>query len=367
MTQQARRAGDYPSRQDALARAYAEGARLTDTAHVYMPVGDRFLKREIYDVGNGYHLEQQGRIVERPNHPTQAILPNGMVDDAIENPACPPGCVPSPGPATKRGGPAADDAALLQACREAARRMDLGGLFDVPAAVRSSGVPVERAHESLIRLHRAGKIELRPYSGLKGLTPEERKLSPPGPQGSVLSVGRLIGWENAKENPIEDPAVPWVKVTRDPERYAAALELAKAVGPIENSQSVYNLLGPALAKEDQEVFLVVLMDVRRQLRGVAEVARGQRSTVTVGIADVMRVVIASGAETFVVCHNHPSSKADPSDADIALTADIAKAFKPLEGEVTFADHVVIGMGEYYSFADHEGVGSKAQTGRRKRK
>lgn len=366
MTQQARRAGDYPSRQDALARAYAEGARLTDTAHVYMPVGDRFLKREIYDVGNGYHLEQQGRIVERPNHPTQAILPNGMVeDDVMENPACPPGCVPAKGAKPQQ---LDDEARVLRAIEKVQREWGGGAIASIRLVRAEAGLSSKAFDAAMLKLHQGHRVQLHYHDYPQSLSPEER--AGLFKMGKFEYVGVSLSGSRAGEampNPIEDPAVPWVKVTRDPERYAAALELAKAVGPIENSQSVYNLLGPALAKEDQEVFLVVLMDVRRQLRGVAEVARGQRSTVTVGIADVMRVVIASGAETFVVCHNHPSSKADPSDADIALTADIAKAFKPLEGEVTFADHVVIGMGEYYSFADHEGVGSKAQTGRRKRK
>ena len=65
------------------------------------------------------------------------------------------------------------------------------------------------------------------------------------------------------------------------------------------------------------------------------------------------MVVASGAESFVVSHGHPSGKCTPSSADRKLTELIRQAFKPLEADVTFMDHCVIGVGEYYSFADNK--------------
>jgi hypothetical protein len=158
----------------------------------------------------------------------------------------------------------------------------------------------------------------------------------------------------ARDNPVDvADALPWVKVSRDPERYQEALKEAKAIGPIENAQSVYELLGPALLKEDQETFVVVLLDVRQQCRGVAEVHRGGRSRVSVSLIDVLRVVVASGAEGFVVVHNHPSGKASPSPADKDLTKSIERAAKLFDGDMKFVDHVICGNGEYYSFADRK--------------
>jgi DNA repair protein RadC len=140
--------------------------------------------------------------------------------------------------------------------------------------------------------------------------------------------------------------LPWVRVTRDPERYEACLAQAQKIGPIDNSRKVYDLLVPMFAKEDQEILVVVLVDVRRQLRGVAEVHRGQRSSVGVSVADVLRVVITTGAEGFVLSHGHPSGKSSPSKADVELTKQIAEATKPYGKSITFIGHVVIGTGEY---------------------
>ena len=155
----------------------------------------------------------------------------------------------------------------------------------------------------------------------------------------------------AVAEPVAASGVPWVKVTRDVDRYSAAVKTADKIGPIRNACKVYELLGDALNKEDSEVFCVILLDLRGNLRGVCEVARGQRSRVTVGIADVLRPVVTSGAEGFIVVHNHPSGKASPSKADRDLTRLIAEATKPYGKDVCFIDHVVIGLGQAYSICE----------------
>jgi hypothetical protein len=157
----------------------------------------------------------------------------------------------------------------------------------------------------------------------------------------------------AKENPVDvsDGSVPWVKISRDPEQYKAAMAVADKIGPVDGCKKIYELLGPTLIKEDQEVFCVVLLDVRQQVRGVVEVHRGSRSRVATSLVDVMRVVLQSGAEGFIVTHNHPTGKASPSPADRDLTKSIRKAAELFDDDVAFVDHVIIGNGQCYSFAD----------------
>jgi hypothetical protein len=154
----------------------------------------------------------------------------------------------------------------------------------------------------------------------------------------------------AAETSAKKDCLPWVKVTRDPERYEACLAEARKIGPIDNPRKVFDLLAPALSKEDVEVFVVVLLDLHRHVRGVAEVHRGERSRVSVSVADVMRVVVASGSEGYVGVHNHPSLKtARASEADMRLTQSLEQAAAPFGRSLTFVDHVIIcGTKEYYS-------------------
>ena len=61
--------------------------------------------------------------------------------------------------------------------------------------------------------------------------------------------------------------------------------------------------------------------------------------------------MASGAEGYIVVHNHPSGKAAPSKADRDLTRLIAEATKPYGNGITFIDHVVIGLNSAYSICE----------------
>jgi proteasome lid subunit RPN8/RPN11 len=141
---------------------------------------------------------------------------------------------------------------------------------------------------------------------------------------------------------IIDGCLPWVRITKDPDRFSSCLATARRIGAIDSGAKVYELLAPYLQSSDQEVFLVVLLDVQHMVRGVAEVARGQRSKVYVDPADILRPVIITGASSFWVAHNHPSSRAEPSPADRRLTKAIEKASKAAAPDVEFEGHVVIG-------------------------
>jgi proteasome lid subunit RPN8/RPN11 len=162
------------------------------------------------------------------------------------------------------------------------------------------------------------------------------------PQGGEPSEAREIGRS-------EGDAVPWVRITRDPKLYEEGIKRAKEIGPIDSGRQIYELLSPALSEENQEVFLVVLCNLRQECIGVAEVHRGERSRVSVSRADILQVVTKSGADHFHVVHNHPSGDPTPSEADRKLTEAIQDG--AAEVEIPCVDHVVIGMGKFYSFAE----------------
>jgi DNA repair protein RadC len=170
-------------------------------------------------------------------------------------------------------------------------------------------------------------------------------------EGDPSAMGGAAERVEAVGEPVAAANVPWVKVTRDAGRYESSVRTADKIGPIKTPKKIYELLGETLNQEDQEVFIVVLLDLRGNLRGVCEVARGQRSRVTVGPADVLRPVLTAGAEGFIVCHNHPSGKAEPSKADRDLTKKIAEATKPYGKDVCFIDHCVVGLRQVYSICE----------------
>jgi DNA repair protein RadC len=141
---------------------------------------------------------------------------------------------------------------------------------------------------------------------------------------------------------------------RDPKE----VERGRALGTAVTPRQVYDLVAPAIAKENQEVFLVLPLDLRGQLLSrPVEIARGQRDRVAIDPSDVFRPVVVHNAKGFVVVHCHPSGVARPSQADRHLTAAIETATPiALGGDVAFVDHVIVSStgkrGEYYSFREN---------------
>lgn len=150
-----------------------------------------------------------------------------------------------------------------------------------------------------------------------------------------------------KESP---SCIPFVSVSRDPATFRNCLAMARRIGPITDAKKVFELLGEFLCRQDQEVFLVLLLDSQLQVRGVSEIARGGRDAVTVPVPDVLRIAIVDGASAIVVVHNHPSGVLKPSESDKLLTESLKKAAK--EVHLRLFDHVIVGATGFYSFASH---------------
>lgn len=144
-------------------------------------------------------------------------------------------------------------------------------------------------------------------------------------------------------------AVPWVRLERDPARYADVVRRGRAFGQVRNAYDVYRLLGGAAAKEDQEVAWIVLLDTHGYCRGVQEIARGARDHVGFELQDALRPANVAGARYLALVHNHPSGSAVPSTADGELTIAVETA--AYESGLFLLDHVVLGLGEYFSFRE----------------
>jgi hypothetical protein len=144
--------------------------------------------------------------------------------------------------------------------------------------------------------------------------------------------------------------LPWVRVSRDPKRFKECLNKAIDIGPMDNGEAVFKLVGEHLATEDQEVFLAILVDSQLRVRAISEIARGSRDRTAVSVPDTLRVAIVEGSMAFIVVHNHPSGVAHPSEADIELTKALKEAARTVSLELL--DHVIVGTGKFYSFAAH---------------
>jgi DNA repair protein RadC len=170
------------------------------------------------------------------------------------------------------------------------------------------------------------------------------------PAGPLVPVAACPPGAHAPPTPGASPCGPFTKVVRDEVKYAACRTRALELGSLTTPKAIYELVGPDLAHETQEVFVVLGFDVNMTLLCYDEVARGQVDHVAVAPGDVLGIVLLNRCKNFVVAHNHPSGDASPSKDDGVLTDKLKDAVRPFAGLV-LRDHLVIGHGEVYSFAE----------------
>jgi len=128
----------------------------------------------------------------------------------------------------------------------------------------------------------------------------------------------------------------------------AAFELAKRMAEelqeesplLDNPENIARLLRATNRVMETETLQVLLLNTRRRLIRVEEVADGTIDTLLVHAREVFKHAISANASAIVLAHNHPSGDPTPSEADIKVTRDLIRAGKLLKIEVL--DHVILG-------------------------
>ncbi|HHM20982.1 MAG TPA: JAB domain-containing protein [Bacteroidetes bacterium] len=142
---------------------------------------------------------------------------------------------------------------------------------------------------------------------------------------------------------------------------AAALELGRrreASGFIERpvitcSNDIYKAIAPSLADHPHEECWMLLLNKANKLIGKIQISRGGTDATIVDLKIIFRKAVEKQAVAIALCHNHPSGNLRPSSADFALTKKIKKAGELLD--IRLLDHIIIGDGGYYSFADENAL------------
>jgi len=117
----------------------------------------------------------------------------------------------------------------------------------------------------------------------------------------------------------------------------------------ESAEDLHELLMRELDDEPVESMLTVILNSNLQVTGIYVVARGSEDSVETLPVDVIRPVIASGSNRFIVVHNHPAQPPEPSADDFDYTRALAEVADLLGLE--FVDDLIIGDGDYFSMAD----------------
>lgn len=141
---------------------------------------------------------------------------------------------------------------------------------------------------------------------------------------------------------------------------AAALEIGRRRSTavlndkpqIKDSKTAFLLLQKELGDLNYESFCVLLLNRANKVLKTVRISDGGITGTVVDQRKVFKIALDNNATSIILGHNHPSGQITPSDADLDLTKKMKAAGITLDLPVL--DHIIIGDGNYYSFAD-EGI------------
>lgn len=127
----------------------------------------------------------------------------------------------------------------------------------------------------------------------------------------------------------------------------AVMELARrALGEsvqqgtcLDSPQAVADWLRLNLGARQQEVFCMLLLDIRHRLLRMEEVSRGTLGETCVWPREVVKLALAHNAAAVIFAHNHPSGDSSASEADRQLTRALQQALALVDIKVL--DHLII--------------------------
>ncbi|WP_093417314.1 RadC family protein [Tranquillimonas alkanivorans] len=116
---------------------------------------------------------------------------------------------------------------------------------------------------------------------------------------------------------------------------------------ISSWDAVIDYCHTTMSHRETEQFRVLFLDRKNTLIADEEQASGTVDHVPVYPREVAKRALELNASALILVHNHPSGDPTPSDADVAMTAQVDAACQALG--LTLHDHLIVGKNAELSF------------------
>lgn len=121
-------------------------------------------------------------------------------------------------------------------------------------------------------------------------------------------------------------------------------------GPLlDQPQAVKDYLRLKLVAEPNEVFAIVFMNSQHRVLAYEPMFKGTLDSTAVYPRVVVQRALELNAGAVIFSHQHPSGCTEPSNADRVLTDRLKAALALID--VRVLDHIIVGQGTPYSFAE----------------
>jgi DNA repair protein RadC len=122
---------------------------------------------------------------------------------------------------------------------------------------------------------------------------------------------------------------------------------------ITSSKDAYKLFFDTWNKntiEHIEEFKMLILNRSNAVLGILSISKGGISGTVTDVRIIYQAALKANASGIIICHNHPSGKASPSESDSRITQKIKEAGNLMD--IQLLDHIIILPIEgYFSFAD----------------
>jgi DNA repair protein RadC len=120
------------------------------------------------------------------------------------------------------------------------------------------------------------------------------------------------------------------------------------------SADVFAHFHQRLRDRKKECFYILLLDSKNRAIREERISEGTLTSSLVHPRETFAPAIRESAASLIVVHNHPSGDPHPSREDEEITRRLVEGGKLLG--IGVLDHIIIGEGRYYSFADKGRLG-----------
>jgi len=118
---------------------------------------------------------------------------------------------------------------------------------------------------------------------------------------------------------------------------------------IASAKDIVDIVMPQLRDLKTEVFKVIYLDSDNRIINILDTAVGTVDQAFPIVREIIHTALQKFSKSVICVHNHPSANITPSAQDKKFTKDLSDAGKLME--IKLLDHIIIGDGKYYSFAD----------------
>lgn len=94
---------------------------------------------------------------------------------------------------------------------------------------------------------------------------------------------------------------------------------------IKTPEDAIDLLRPIYGNEEQEHFLVILLDYRSRVIHIEDLYQGTGNTIIIRPSEIFREATRRNAYSIIIAHNHPSGDIAPSPEDVEIAEMLVQA------------------------------------------